>query len=111
MEIITHGGGEILYYVLNGVASIINSSDYADLIAITLAFGVIWIGSRAMFAMGSLKESASFFLGFLIFYQGLLLPKVTVLLTDKFGFPFLSKSFLPFFIVLAILYFECHFSN
>ena len=83
-EIVTQGGGEALYYIFNGVAMIINSSAYADLTAISLVFAAAWVGFKMSFNISNIREISLWFGGFLIFYQGLLVPKTTILISDKF---------------------------
>jgi len=85
MEVITHGGGEILFYIFNGVAMITTGDSFADLILISLTFATIWIGFKTAFNLSSKKENAIWFAAYLIFYQGLMLPKTTVTITDKFN--------------------------
>ena len=84
MEIVTHGGGEILYYILNAVAMITSGADFADLIVIALSFATIWIGFKAAFNLSSSKDTFIWLGTYLTLYTGLLLPKVDVIVTDKF---------------------------
>jgi conjugal transfer mating pair stabilization protein TraG len=83
VEIVTSGGGEALSYILNAVAAITGGSSYISLIKISLAFGVIWVSFRAAFAF-PIGDSLKWFMGYLVLYNAMLLPKETVLITDKF---------------------------
>lgn len=83
IEIFTHGGGVVLYYIFNAVASITSGSSFVDLITMTVALAAIWIGFKSAFNLSSVKENAIWFGAYLVLYNGLLLPKVTVLITDK----------------------------
>jgi conjugal transfer mating pair stabilization protein TraG len=83
VEIVTSGGGEALYYILNAVAAITGGSSFMSLIKISLSFGTIWITYRAAFSF-PFGDSIKWFLAYLVLYNALLLPKETVLITDNF---------------------------
>ena len=83
IEIVTSGGGEALNYILNAVASITGGNSYMSLIKISLAFGVIWVSFRTAFAF-PIGDSLKWFMGYLVLYNAMLLPKETILITDKF---------------------------
>ncbi|MBT4922421.1 MAG: hypothetical protein HON23_05345 [Rickettsiales bacterium] len=90
-EVVTHGGGEALYYILNGVAMITHGDTYADLTALSVAFAAGWIAFKAAFGTTNIRETSLWFGGFLLFYQALLVPKTTVMISDRFD-PSYTKS-------------------
>jgi conjugal transfer mating pair stabilization protein TraG len=82
-EVITQGGGEALYYIFNAIAMITGGSSYVSLIRITLSFGVIWASFRTAFNF-PFGDTMKWFMGYLVLYNAMLVPKQTVLITDKF---------------------------
>src|SRR5690606_19912791 len=51
---------------------------------IAIIFGIIWIGLRSALSLASGKEIWVWFISYTMLYQALMLPKTTVLITDKF---------------------------
>ena len=86
MEIVTYGGGEALYYILNAIASITDSSNYKSLILLSVTFAIGWIVIQSAFVANnnSLSDTTKWFLAYLVLYNGLIIPKSTVIITDKF---------------------------
>ncbi len=81
-EFITVGGGEYFVDIFNGVASIIKSGDYMNIVKIAgaLAFFIAIINAVLM---NSLYDASKWFLTTFIVMQILLFPKATVHITDK----------------------------
>ncbi len=89
-EIFTYGGGIYLVNIFNAVAALVYGNDYASLIKISLLFALIWVLLRLSFTQ-QYNIGAKWFFTYLIIYNGLFLPKVTVHITDRLN-PSLSAA-------------------
>lgn len=81
-ELIVIGGGEYFVDIFNGLAMVIGSGDYLNIVKIasSLAF-IIAICNSAL--AGSLLDSTKWFITTFIIIQLLLYPKATIHVTDK----------------------------
>ena len=81
-EFITIGGGEYFVDIFNGLAMVVKSGDFMDVIKISavLAFMISMLNAALM---GSLYDSSKWFLTTIIVTQLLLYPTATVHVTDK----------------------------
>ncbi len=81
-ELITIGGGEYFVDIFNGLAMIVKSGDFMDVIKISavLAFMIAILNAALM---GSLYDSSKWFLTTIIITQTLLYPKASIHVTDK----------------------------
>ena len=91
MEIITHGGGELLFKSLNAVAMITSGGDFLDLVRTVVALSGIWLGFRTIFKLGGLKENLFWGSSFVLIYMSLIAPKVDVILYDRFDPTYVKK--------------------
>lgn len=81
-EIITYGGGETLTLLFNGIAAAVGENNYTTLIRIFAMFSLGWILIESTFKQ-SFVLNAKWFIGFLLAYNILLVPKVTVHVIDR----------------------------
>lgn len=81
-EFITIGGGEYFVDIFNGLAMVIKSGDFMDVVKISavLAFMISMLNAALM---GSLYDSSKWFLTTVIVTQLLLYPTATIHVTDK----------------------------
>lgn len=81
-EFITIGGGEYFVDVFNGLAMLVKSGDFMDVVKLSavLAFMLAVLNAALM---GSLYDSGKWFLTTIIITQTLLYPKASVHVTDK----------------------------
>ena len=81
-EFITIGGGEYYVDIFNGLAMLVRSGDYMDVLKIsaTLAFMIAMLNAALM---GSLYDSGKWFLTTIIITQTLLYPKASIHVIDK----------------------------
>jgi len=81
-ELITIGGGEYFVDIFNGLAMLVKSGDYLNVveIAASLAFMIAIINAALS---GSLYDSSKWFVVTFIVIQTLLYPKATLQITDK----------------------------
>lgn len=81
-EFITIGGGEYFVDIFNGLAMVVKSGDFLDVVKIStvLAFMISLLNAALM---GSLYDSSKWFLTTIIVTQMLLYPKATIHVTDK----------------------------
>jgi conjugal transfer mating pair stabilization protein TraG len=81
-EFITIGGGEYFVDIFNGLAMVVKSGDFLDVIKISavLAFMISLLNAALM---GSLYDSSKWFLTTIIVTQTLLYPTATIHVTDK----------------------------
>jgi conjugal transfer mating pair stabilization protein TraG len=81
-EFITIGGGEYFVDIFNGLAMVVKSGDFMDVIKISavLAFMISMLNAALM---GSLYDSSKWFLTTIIVTQMLLYPTATIHVTDK----------------------------
>lgn len=81
-ELITIGGGEYFVDIFNGLAMLVKSGDYLNVveIAASLAFMIAIINAALS---GSLYDSTKWFVTTFIIIQTLLYPKATLQITDK----------------------------
>lgn len=84
LEIITYWNVETLYYVLNGVASIMQSGHFASMTKFVFLFALM-VGIFSYGAAGKTLELATWFLQALLLTTLLNLPITNVLITDKTG--------------------------
>ncbi|SEA76418.1 Membrane proteins related to metalloendopeptidases [Thiothrix caldifontis] len=79
-EIYTYGGGEFLATVLNAVAAITQNSNYTGLLAVVAMIGLLWVIIEGAFG----KEINYKWLLMMVFvYMGFMVPKSTVIVTDR----------------------------
>ena len=81
-EFITIGGGEYFVDIFNGLAMVVKSGDFMDVVktSAVLAFMISLLNAALM---GSLYDSSKWFLTTIIVTQMLLYPKATIHVTDK----------------------------
>lgn len=81
-ELITIGGGEYFVDIFNGLAMLVKSGDYLNVveIAASLAFMIAIINAALS---GSLYDSSKWFVTTFLIIQTLLYPKATLQITDK----------------------------
>jgi hypothetical protein len=81
-EFITIGGGEYFVDIFNGLAMVVKSGDFLDVVKISaiLAFMISLLNAALM---GSLYDSSKWFLTTIIVTQTLLYPTATIHVTDK----------------------------
>jgi conjugal transfer mating pair stabilization protein TraG len=81
-EIITYGGGETLTLLFNGIATVIGDSNYTTMIRLTATLGLFWVLLESTFR-NSFALNAKWLIGFILLYNVLLVPKVTVHIIDR----------------------------
>ena len=84
IEIVTYWNVETLYYVLNAVASIVQSGTFTNMIRFVF-LAALMVGIFSYGAAGKTLELATWFLQALLLTTVLNLPITNVLLTDKTG--------------------------
>jgi conjugal transfer mating pair stabilization protein TraG len=81
-EIITYGGGELLVDIFNGIVRIVGTSEYSTAIRIALLLGLFFTIFKSAFE-GTVANNTKYFILFLALYNGLLLAKTDIKITDK----------------------------
>ncbi len=83
-DVITHGGGEGLVYVLNAVAALFNGKKAlgASIVYMASSFAVVLM-VIVMVAKQELLPTAKWFFGSLIITSALMLPKVDIIVKDR----------------------------
>ena len=81
-EVITYGGSETLTLLFNGIAAAIGENNYATLIRLFALFGLGWVLLESVFKQ-SFMVNVRWFISFLLLYNVLLVPKVTVHIIDR----------------------------
>jgi conjugal transfer mating pair stabilization protein TraG len=81
-EFITIGGGEYFVDVFNGLAMLVKSGDFMDVVRISAALAFMLALLNAAL-MGSLYDSGKWFLTTVVITQALLYPKTSLHVTDK----------------------------
>jgi conjugal transfer mating pair stabilization protein TraG len=81
-EFITIGGGEYFVDVFNGLAMLVKSGDFMDVVKLSAALAFMLAVLNAAL-MGSLYDSGKWFITTIIITQTLLYPKASVHVTDK----------------------------
>ncbi|MBP8285277.1 MAG: conjugal transfer protein TraG N-terminal domain-containing protein, partial [Rhodoferax sp.] len=84
LEIVIYWNVETLYYVLNSVASIMQSSHFTNMLKFIFLFALM-VGIFSYGAAGKTLELATWFLQALLLTTLLNLPITNVLITDKTG--------------------------
>ena len=80
--IYTIGGGTLLVDIFNGIAALMNGDQFEQMITITAMLGFLWIFISQAFNP-SLVNGSKWFIGAIILYNSLLIPKITVQIEDK----------------------------
>lgn len=81
-DIITYGGGQVLTLLFNGIATAVGDNNYNTLIRISALFGLAWVLLESTFR-NQFVLNIKWFLGFVLLYNALLVPKVTVHVIDR----------------------------
>lgn len=81
-DIITYGGGQVLTLLFNGITTAVGDNNYSTLIRISGLFGLAWVLMESTFR-NQFILNIKWFLGFVLLYNALLVPKVTVHVVDR----------------------------
>ena len=102
MEVITYGGGEFVRDVLNGVSALVGVGAFGSALRLSLLLGLLFALFQTAFNM-NLWVMIRWFLTSLIIYLCLMVPKVTVQVTDRFdpGLPGASVANVPIGLALV----------
>ena len=102
MEVITYGGGEFVRDVLNGVAALVGVGAFGSAIRLSLLLGLLFALFQTAFNM-NVMSMIRWFVTTLIIYLCLMVPKVTVQVTDRFdpALPGASVSNVPIGLALV----------
>ncbi|MHB8697661.1 MAG: conjugal transfer protein TraG N-terminal domain-containing protein [Sulfuricaulis sp.] len=80
-EIFSYGNQDALVQVFNGIAALMGSGDYADLIRTVMLISLFAAVIGGLFA--ARFHGFNWFIGMTFFYMVLFIPKATVLITDR----------------------------
>lgn len=81
-EFITIGGGEYFVDIFNGLAMLVKSGDFMDVVKLSAVLAFMFAMLNAALA-GSLYDSGKWFITTLVITQTLLYPKASIHVTDK----------------------------
>jgi conjugal transfer mating pair stabilization protein TraG len=81
-EIYTFGGGQYLYQVFNGIASLTSGDNYLNLVSMSGLLGLAWVLIQVAFNL-NFKSAVNWFVSFILIYNVLFLPKASVLINDQ----------------------------
>ncbi|WJW74711.1 conjugal transfer protein TraG N-terminal domain-containing protein [Thiohalobacter sp. IOR34] len=80
-EVFTYGGGEFLRLVFNGVAAITGNGGYITALKMTAIIGLLWVLIEGAFKHRAMN--LQWLLGVILVYNGFMVPKVDVIITDR----------------------------
>lgn len=83
VPIYTNGGGAILQELFNAIAALAGGSTYLSLLNIALIVGLVWFLMLGIVQRRHARMTLKWFIGFFITFNILLLPKVSVQITDN----------------------------
>jgi conjugal transfer mating pair stabilization protein TraG len=83
-EIYAYGNVDTLTGIFNAIAAIMGGADYFGLIRTIAVTGVLVAAAAGLFTPGRFHGWA-WFMGFMLLYHALFLPKVDVVIVDKLG--------------------------
>lgn len=93
-EIYSYGNNDALVQVFNGIASLMGSGNYADLIRAVMLVSLFAAVIGGVFA--ARFNGFNWFIGMTLFYMVLFVPKVTVIVVDKLtGLPPVAVANVP----------------
>lgn len=81
-EVFTFGGGQYLYDVFNGIASMTTGDNYLSLVKMSALLGLIWVLFMVAFNL-NYKTAVNWFMSFFLIYNLVFLPKASVLINDQ----------------------------
>lgn len=81
-EVYTFGGGQYLYQVFNGIASLTSGDNYLNLVKVSGLLGLAWVLIQVAFSL-NFKSAVNWFVSFILIYNVLFLPKTSVLINDQ----------------------------
>ncbi len=80
-EVFTYGGGEFLRLVFNGVAAVTDNGGYVTALKMTAVIGLLWVLIEGAFKLRAMN--LQWLLGVILIYNGFMVPKVDIVLTDR----------------------------
>ena len=83
MEVITYGGGAFIRDMFNAVAAIVGLGSFGSILRLSLLTGLLFVLFQTAFSM-NFMTTVRWFVGSLIIYLCLLVPKVEVQVVDRF---------------------------
>ena len=83
MEVVTYGGGEFIRDMFNAVAAIVGLGSFGSAVRLALVLGLLYTLFIVAFSM-NFMTTIRWFVGTLLIYTCLLVPKVDVQVVDRF---------------------------
>ena len=77
----TYGGGEFLRLVFNGVAAVTDNGGYVTALKMMAVIGLLWVLIEGAFKQRAMN--LQWLLGVILIYNGFMVPKVDIVLTDR----------------------------